>query len=53
MERKQKTTQPRVVVAVRIARTAADRFRAAADSRGKKLSDVLREVIERAAKRAA
>lgn len=53
MGRKQKTTEPRGIVAVRIRQTSIDRFRAVAGAKGKRLSDVLRDVLERAAKKAA
>lgn len=54
MARKQKaTTIPRVVVAVRIAEVAALRLRAVAARDGKRLSTVIRDVLERAARRAA
>jgi len=54
MGRKQKKTQPaRVVVAVRIGEASAAKFRAVAGANGKRLSDVLRDVLERAAKKAA
>jgi hypothetical protein len=43
----------RVVVAVRISEVARDQFRAVAGANGRDLSDVLREVIERAAARRA
>lgn len=42
-----------VVVAARISAAAATRLRAVAAARGKRVSDVLRDTIERAMRRAA
>jgi len=51
-----KKTRPkikRVIVSARIAEVAADRLRAVAGANGRAFGEVLRDYLERAAKRAA
>lgn len=53
MGRKRKQENRRVVVSARIAEGAAERLRAVAGANGRDFGEVLRDIIERAAKKAA